>query len=154
MGNANSAQAAKAATETIPIVFANGGDPIKLGLVSSLNRPGGNVTGVTFLNSDLVSKRLELLREVVPNVNLIAILTNPNNPNFEFDRRTIENSAQTLGRQLLVLKASTENEIETAFLTLAKEQAGGLLTGTDAFIASRRDQIVALAAKHFDPRVC
>jgi len=153
IGNANAAKAAKGATATIPVVFANGGDPVKLGLVATLSRPGANITGITFLNSDLAAKRLELLREVVPDVTLVALLTNPNNPNFEPDTKNIEAAAQAIGKQLLVLKVSSESDIEVGFSTLAKEKAGALLTGTDAYIASRRDQIVELAAKGSIPAI-
>jgi putative ABC transport system substrate-binding protein len=152
IGNANAAKAAKGTTATIPVVFANGGDPVKLGLVASLSHPGANITGITFLNSDLAAKRLELLREVVPDVTLVALLTNPNNPNFEPDTKNIEAAAQAIRKQLLVLKVS-ESDIEAAFSTLAKENAGALLTGTDAYIASRRDQIVGLAAKGSIPAI-
>lgn len=153
IGNANAAEAAKRTTATIPVVFANGGDPVKLGLVATLNHPGGNVTGITFLNSDLTAKRLELLGEIAPDVSLIALLTNPNNPNFEPDTQNIEAAARATGKQLLVLKVSSESEIEAAFSTLAKQRAGALLTGTDAYIASRQHQIVALAAKCSIPAI-
>jgi putative ABC transport system substrate-binding protein len=124
---------------------------VAIGLVATLSHPGGNVTGITFLNSDLAAKRLELLREVVPDAPLIALLTNPTNPNF--DTQNIEAAARAIDKKLLVLKVSSEGEIERAFSTLAQQKAGALLTGTDAYIASRRDQIVVLAAKGSAPAI-
>ena len=147
MGNANAALAAKEASATIPIVFANGGDPVKLGLVDSLNRPGGRATGVTFFNSELVGKRLELLNELVPRPAIIGWLTNPNNPNFASDLISVEAMARRMGRQLHVVKVSTDDEIVEAFATLAAERVGGLFTGADAYIASRHKLIVALATR-------
>jgi putative tryptophan/tyrosine transport system substrate-binding protein len=145
------ARAAKAATSTVPIVFTTGDDPIKLGLVASLNRPGGNVTGVTNLLVDLGSKQLGLLREVAPGTTAIAVLTNPNFPGTERQLKDVEAAAQVLGVQLIVLRASTEPEIETAFATMARQSGVALLVGADPFFLERRDHIVALTARHAIP---
>jgi putative ABC transport system substrate-binding protein len=153
VGNANAALAAKAASATIPIVFANGGDPVKLGLVDSLNRPGGRATGVTFFNSELVGKRLELLNELVPRPAIIGWLTNPTNPNFAADSINAKTMAERMGRQLRVVNASTDDEIVEAFTTLTAERVGGLFTGADAYIASRRKLIVALATRSGIPAI-
>ena len=142
------AQAAKAATATVPIVFTTGGDPIKLGLVASLNRPGGNVTGVSNLINELGSKRLGLLRELVPSITLITTLINPNFPDAEKQLRDVEAAARTLGLQHVVLRASSEREIDTAFATMAQQGGGALDVSVDPFFLARRDQIVALAARH------
>jgi putative tryptophan/tyrosine transport system substrate-binding protein len=145
------ALAAKAATATVPIVFTTGGDPIKLGLVASLNRPGGNVTGVSNLLNELGSKRLGLLRELVPAAAVIATLVNPNFQDAESQLRDVETAARALGLQLIVLKASSEREIDAAFATMAQQGAGALLVTTDPFLLARRDQIVALAARGVIP---
>jgi putative ABC transport system substrate-binding protein len=146
------AQAAKAATATVPIVFTTGGDPIKLGLVASLNRPGGNVTGVSSLINELGSKRLGLLRELVPSITLIATLINPNFPDAENQLRDVEAAARALGLQHTVLKASSEREIDTAFATMA-QQSGALDVNVDPFFLAHRDQIVALAARYAIPAI-
>ncbi len=143
--------AAKAATATVPIVFFTGGDPIKLGLVASFNRPGGNVTGVSTLSNALVAKQLELLHDLVPQANLFAFLVNPSNPIAESDGRDIQGAAHVLGLQLLVLNASTERDFEAAFSTLIQRGAGALLIATDPFLNSRSEQLVALAARHSLP---
>jgi putative tryptophan/tyrosine transport system substrate-binding protein len=153
VGNANAALAAKKATAVIPIVFANGGDPIKLGLVGSINRPGGNVTGVTFFNSLLISKRLELLSEVIPRSARIGFLMNPTTPNADSDVKDMETAARAAAREVSILKVTNEREIDAAFSSLPTEGIGGLMTGADAFIASRRRQIVALAARAAVPAV-
>jgi putative tryptophan/tyrosine transport system substrate-binding protein len=124
------AVAAKAATATIPIVFETAGDPIRLGLVTSLNRPGGNVTGVAQVNSELVSKRLGLLHDLVPTATIIGLLVNPTDPRAETQTRDIQEAAQALGLQIQILNASTESEINTAFAKLAELQAGALSVGT------------------------
>jgi putative ABC transport system substrate-binding protein len=149
----NTAQAAKAATASIPIVFTVGTDPVRMGLVASLNRPGGNVTGVTYLASELGPKRLELLRELVPQATTIAFLVNPTGVNTEFYSREMQTAARSVGQQIVVLSASTASEIERAFTTLGQQRAGGLLINNDAFFASRADQLVALAARHRIPAV-
>jgi ABC-type uncharacterized transport system substrate-binding protein len=144
----SAALAAKAATATVPIVFFTGGDPIKLGLVASFNRPGGNVTGVSTLSNALVAKQLELLHDLVPKANVLAFLVNPSNPIAESDERDIQGAAHVLGLQLLVLNASTERDFETAFLTMIQRRAGALLIATDPFLNSRSEQLVALSARH------
>jgi putative ABC transport system substrate-binding protein len=150
--NNNAALAAKAATTTVPIVFTIGGDPVQLGLVAGLNRPGGNVTGVTFLTGELGPKRLELLHEVAPQATTLALLVNPTNPN-ELLHRDMEEAARKMGLKLLVLRATTADEIDAAFATLVAERAGGLLLFGDAFFATRRNQFIVLAARHAIPAV-
>jgi len=147
------AQAAKAATTTIPIVFTNGADPVEIGLVASLARPGGNVTGVTFLAAEMTPKRLELLRELLPQATTIAFLVNPANSQTDLIIRTMQAAARGVGQKILVLSASTASEIDAAFASLVEQMAGGLLVENDAFFATRRDQLVALAARHRTPSV-
>ena len=137
--------AAKAATTTIPIVFTSGGNPVELGLVSSLSKPGGNVTGVSFLSNELGSKRLELLRELVPTARSVALLVNPTRPSFQSEVKDTQQAAQALGVKLIVLNASTEAEIDTAFAELSRQRIAALLVGADSFFLTRRDQIIALA---------
>jgi putative tryptophan/tyrosine transport system substrate-binding protein len=150
-GGSLPALAAKAATTAIPIVFSSGNDPIEAGLVANLNAPGGNVTGASFFSTVLKAKRLELLHNVVPNVGVIALLVNPNNANAQL--RDAQEAAARLGIQTIVLSASNESEIDTAFATLVRERARGLLVASDAFFFSRRDQLVALAARHTVPAI-
>jgi putative ABC transport system substrate-binding protein len=152
-GNNNAALAAKAATATIPVVFATGGDPVRMGLVRSLNRPGGNVTGVTFFGTELAPKRLELLRELVPQATTIAYLVNPTNAGVELNIRDMQTAARSVGQQIIVLRASTTDEIDTAFTTLVRQRAGGLLINADAFLNSRGDQLIGLAARHGIPAI-
>jgi putative ABC transport system substrate-binding protein len=147
------AQAAKAATTSIPIVFAVGSDPLRTGLVASLNRPGGDLTGVTFFASELGPKRLELLRELVPQAATIALLVNPTGLNTELSTRDMHSAARSVGEEIIVLSAGTASEIETAFMTLGQQRPGGLLINNDSFFASRRDQLVALAARYRVPTV-
>jgi putative ABC transport system substrate-binding protein len=147
------ALAVKSATSTIPIVFAMGGDPVELGLVASLARPGRNLTGVSFLNVELMSKRLELLSELVPQARVIALLVNPNNPLTEPMIRDVQEAARAKGVQLPILKASSESEIEAAFATLVQLHAGALVVGADPFFTSRRDQLVALASRDAVPAI-
>ena len=147
------AGAAKAATSTIPIVFNTGGDPVRFGLVASLNKPGGNVTGVSSLGKVLVAKRFELLRELVPKADTVAFLVNPNNAVAELDTSDARAAAATLGQTLLVLKASNANDIDAAFTMIAQQRAGGLVQQVDPFLQGRRDQIVALATRHALPAV-
>ena len=144
--------AAKAATQTIPIIFGVGVDPVKFGLVASLNRPGGNLTGVTQLNIEMEAKRVQLLHELVPAGTSIALLINPTSPAYsEAATESAQSAARILGVRLLVLNASTENGIEAAFATLVEERTGSLLVSGDSFLVSQRDQLVALAARHAVP---
>jgi ABC-type uncharacterized transport system substrate-binding protein len=144
-------QVAKAATATIPIVFNIGGDPVKNGLVASPNRPGGNVTGVTFLSNELGPKRLGLLRDLLPNAGLIAALVNPTNPNAESDAKDLLAAAQSIGMTLDVIHASSERDIDAFFATLVQRRASAFLTVADPLFASRRQQVVVLAAYHKIP---
>ena len=150
-GNSDASLAAKAATSTIPIVFAHGSDPVKLGLVISLNRPGGNLTGVNFLVAALGPKQLELLYELVPTAAVIAMLVNPGNSNGDSQLKAVQAAAQAIGRQVLVLNAGSERDIDGAFATAVQSKAGGLLVSADAFYRSRYEQLVALAARHAMP---
>jgi putative ABC transport system substrate-binding protein len=145
------ALAAKSATATIPIVFATGGDALKLGLVSSLARPGGNITGVSFLVNALGAKRLELLRALTPTATTIGFLVNPANPNSESEMTDMQEAAHALGQQIYVQNARSEQEIETAFASLVQRRVNALITAADAFFLSRRDQLIALAARHAVP---
>ena len=153
VGNHNAALAAKAVTTTLPIVFATGFDPITGGLVASLNRPGGNVTGVSFLAGVLGAKRLELLRQLVPKATTIAVLINPNSPDTEAERKEVQAAARTAGQQLIILDVRSNRDIETAFATFVQRGAGALLDGTGAFMFSHRERIVALAARHAIPAI-
>jgi putative ABC transport system substrate-binding protein len=148
-----SALAAKSATSTIPIVFRGGEDPVRAGLVASLARPGGNLTGVSFIPDGLTAKRLELMSELVPGAGLIALLVNPNNPNVERIIRNVQQAARAKGVQLPILKASTETEINAAFTSLIELAAGALLVAADPFLSSRREQLVALASRHAVPSI-
>jgi ABC-type uncharacterized transport system substrate-binding protein len=152
-GGDRSAFAAKHATSTIPIISVIGGDPVENGLVASLSRPGGNLTGVSFLTSELLPKRLELLSELVPQARVIALLVNPNNPNTERVMREVQEAARMTGVQLSVLKAGTESEIDAAFASLDQLKAGALVVQADPFFASRRDQFAALATHHAIPAI-
>ena len=148
-----SAVAAKHATSTIPILFTAVGDPIAAGLVTSLARPGGNVTGFSVLVVELNPKRLELLCELVPKAKVIALLVNPNSSSVERIVQEVQDAARVRGVQLLILTAVTETEIDAAFASLSKSQAGALLVGSDPIFASRRDQLVALASRHAIPAI-
>ena len=145
--------AAKAATATIPIVISSGGDPVKLGLVASLSRPGGNVTGVHLFLSLLDPKKLGLLRELVPQASVIAVLLNPNAADIQARLADVHEAAHAARQQIHVLHASTERELDTAFATLSQVRAGALVVGADAFFNSRRDHVVALAARHAIPAI-
>jgi putative ABC transport system substrate-binding protein len=152
-GGTASALAAKTATSTVPIVFSGAVDPVERGLVSSLNRPGGNVTGVALFTVKLEAKKLEVLHELVPKAKVIAMLVNPNSPNAKEQLRDIQAAASTIGQQLLILNASGENDFDKAFAKLVQQGAGGLIVGSDPFFTSRRDQLVALAARHAVPAI-
>jgi putative tryptophan/tyrosine transport system substrate-binding protein len=151
--NLNAAQAAKAATSTIPIVLTLGADPVVSGLVASLNKPGGNVTGVTFLATEMEPKRLQLLRELVPQASTIAYLVNPAQAATQLNTRNIRSAARSVGQSLVVLTASTPAEIEAAFATLARERVAGLLVEGDSFFVVRRSQLIVLAVRYAIPAV-
>jgi putative ABC transport system substrate-binding protein len=152
-GGGAAALAAYAATTTIPIVFVNGVDPVSSGLVMSLNRPGGNATGVYIFQQVLEGKRLGLLRELVHSAASIAVLLNPTNANFQTQLRGVQDAARDLGQQVSILSANTEREIDVAFATVAQSGARALLVGSDPFFSSERDQVVALAARHAIPAI-
>ena len=144
---------AKAATTTIPIVFTTASDPMRLGLVASLSRPGGNVTGATQLNVEVGPKRLELVRELLPAATIIALLVNPTNPVAETLARDLQAAARTIGLQLHILNASTERDIDDAFANLAKLRAGALVVGSDVFFNTRSEQLGALTVRHGVPTI-
>ena len=149
-----STSVAKAATTSIPIVFLLGGDPVKLALVASMNRPSGNVTGFTGIGNALTAKRLELLRDLIPQAETIAFLVNPTNQNAESDTQDVQAAARAIGRRILVVAATNEQELDRAFATILNERAGALLVGSDAgLFGARVDRIVALAARHAVPTI-
>ena len=150
-GGPAAALAAKAATTTIPIVFVVGEDPVKLGLVASLARPGGNLTGINFFLGELTAKRLELLRELAPRAARVTVLVNPANIASETTLRDVEPAARAMELQIQILKASTSREIEAAFATFVGERPDALFVGNDAFLISRRVQLVHLATRHAIP---
>src|SRR5215218_7048691 len=143
VGNTPSALAAKTATKTIPIVFITGSDAVRDGLVPNLNRPGGNVTGIVFITSVLIPKRLELLLQIVPNATIIAMLVNPNSPETEAERRDAQAAAQAVGQQLITVEVSSQHEIETAFKTISQGGTDALLVGTGPFLFSNRARVIA-----------
>jgi len=149
--NAPAARAAKGATTTVPIVFVTGSDPVKDALVVSLNRPGGNITGVTFLGGQLGAKRLELLRQLVPKTTTIGVLVNPSSPETEVERKDLQVAAQAIGQQLIILDVNSDRDIEMAFATFVQRGVGALLIGSGPFLTSHREQLVALAARHALP---
>ena len=153
IGTIAPAQAAKTATSAIPIVFAFGTDPVRAGLVATLNRPEANVTGVSQNNNALAPKRLELIRELVPTARSIAFLVNPNNPASEGDTKELSAAARKLGCELVILRAGTERDIDTAFEAIAQQAIPALVVHNDAFLNTRRDQIVRLAALHALPTI-
>jgi putative tryptophan/tyrosine transport system substrate-binding protein len=152
-GSTAAAVAAKSATTTIPIVFSAGGDPVQLGLVASLNRPGGNVTGVGSMSGELGAKRLGLLQELVPRAARFAVLTNPNNPLAKAYVTDVQTAAAAIGRQIEVLTATTTNDIDTAFAVLVERRVDALLVGLDPLFVSRRVQLATLAARHAVPAI-
>jgi putative ABC transport system substrate-binding protein len=152
-GGEPSPLAAKAATATIPIIFTLGGDPVEARLVASLNRPGGNLTGTTIMAVEMGTKRLELVREFVPNATTFAMLINPNFPPALAEALDVQDAARTRGMQINVLNASTESEIDIAFTTIVQQRGGALIVGTDPFLLGQRDQLVWLAARHMVPTV-
>jgi putative ABC transport system substrate-binding protein len=145
------ALAAKAATTVVPIVFETAGDPLRLGLASTLNRPGHNITGVTQLSSELVSKRLGLLHDMIPAATIIGLLLDPHDPRAEMQASDMRAAAHALGLEVHFVNASTEGEIDSAFAKLAQQRAGALIVGTGEFFTKRSEQIVALAARHALP---
>jgi putative tryptophan/tyrosine transport system substrate-binding protein len=147
-GGESAALAAKAATSTIPIVFIIGGDPVKLGFAASYNRPGGNATGMNILTATLEPKRLGLLHELMPQAATIGVLFNPNFPPFEGQLRDAQEAARAIGVQIHVLRASTDREIEAAFETVTQQHIAALAVGADPFFDTRRDKLVAIAARH------
>ena len=149
--NTPTAPVAKASTTEIPIVFVNTGDPVMAGLVTSFNRPGGNVTGVSLLGPELETKRLELLNQFIPGTTPIDVLVNPTNPAAEFQLRKLQEAAGVIKRQIDIVRASTAFDIEAAFEIAAQKRAGGLLVVQDPFFNSQREQLVALAARHKQP---
>jgi putative ABC transport system substrate-binding protein len=153
VGNHNAALAAKAATTAVPIVVVTGGDPVRDHLVASLNRPGANVTGVSFLTVELGAKRLDMLRQLVPNATTIAMLVNPGSPDTEAERRAVQAAAQAMGQQLIILEVKSERDFETAFATFVQRGAGALLVGSGAFTNSHRQRLVALAARNGIPAI-
>jgi len=151
IGTSPAAFAAKSMTTAVPIVFVVGTDPVKLGLVSSLNRPGGNLTGVSFLNRVIIAKQLEILHEAVPKPASSGFLVNPTSPFADSDIADVQRAADKLGEKLFVAKAATENDIELAFATLVQQGVGSLLVAGDLFYYAQRNQIVALAGRHAMP---
>ena len=151
VGNTVTAQAAKAATATTPIVVVSGSDPVRMGLVASLNRPGGNVTGVIFITGDLTAKRLGLLHELAPKTAVIAVLGDPNYPDIELLVKEAQDAARTIGRQILIVKAASNREFDAAFATIVQAGTGALLVGGGPFFNNQRRQLVALAARHALP---
>jgi putative ABC transport system substrate-binding protein len=153
VGGTPAAVAAKAATSTIPIVFAIGIDPVEVGLVASLSQPGANVTGVTVLNVAVMKKRIELVHELIPTVGIVALFVNPRSPVTAAETSDAEQAAQALGLKLLVLHASTEDEIQTAFASLAQQRPAALVISADTFFTYRYERMVALAARHALPAI-
>jgi putative ABC transport system substrate-binding protein len=147
------ALAAKAATTTIPVVFINGGDPVRARIVPSLNRPGGNITGASFFGVDLAAKQLSLLNEIVPNAAVIGFLLDENVPDAVAQVPAVQEAARRLGLQLIVLHARAAADIDTAFATLVRERVGALVVGTGALLTNQREKIIALAARHAVPAI-
>jgi putative ABC transport system substrate-binding protein len=152
-GGEPSPQLAKAATQTIPIVFTANNDPVKQGLVASLNQPGGNVTGITIFGAAAVAKLLQLINELTPQTATVAYLVNPNNPNGDIELSAAETAAHSLRIKMLVINAGSESEIEIAFAAMDQHRAGALLVASDTFFWQRRDQLSSLAARHRIPAI-
>ena len=150
-GGAPSALAGKGATKSIPVLFITGSDPVILGLVTSLNRPGGNITGVNWFSYEVTAKRLGLLQELLPHANPIGILVNAKGPESRAQFTDAQKAARTLGHELILLNASTESEIDTAFETLVRERGNALVVTSDPFFSSQRNQLLALATRHAMP---
>jgi putative tryptophan/tyrosine transport system substrate-binding protein len=153
LGSTVGALAAKVATTEIPIVFVNGADPVKLGLVASLNRPGGNLTGVTFITTELGAKRLELLHEMVPKADVIAVLLNPDRPGIEIQEGDARMAARAIGKQVQIFFADSGSKLDSAFATFDQQGVRALLVGTDPFFTSQRFRLAALAARHRIPAI-
>jgi putative ABC transport system substrate-binding protein len=153
VGGDNAVRAAKAATATIPIVFTTGGDPVETGFVASINRPGGNVTGTTFLGSLVVPKQIGLLRDIVPNLTTIGLLLNPANPMTPSVEKDVQAAARSVGLKVIVAEANSEPEIDTAFERFAEMRVGGLVIGSAVFFNRTRDHLVALSERHRIPAV-
>jgi ABC-type uncharacterized transport system substrate-binding protein len=152
-GGITSAVAAKAATTTIPIVFSSGGDPVKEGLVASISRPGGNLTGVNLLTTALAPKRLEILREVVKKTSMIGVLLNPNNANSQAQVEDVEKAARAIDQQVRILHATSERDFETAFASMVQTRIGALIVGADPFFSSQRNHLIALTARERIPAI-
>ena len=146
-GGEPSPQSAKAATQSIPIVFTANGDPISEGLVTNLRQPGGNVTGITIFGPAAVTKRVQLMHQLIPQATTIAYLMNPNHPSGEIEMRAAQTAADSLGKEILVVRASNERELDVAFTTMAQQQAGALVVASDPFFYSRRGELPSLVAR-------
>jgi len=151
VGDIPSALAAKATT--VPIIFATGGDPVREGLVASLNRPGSNITGVVFFNAVLGAKRLQLLLQLVPKATTVGMLVNPNNPNTEAEKSDVQAAAQSMGRQLIIFEVSSDRDIDAAFATFVQRGANAVFVGSGSFLNSNRERVVALTARHELPAI-
>jgi putative ABC transport system substrate-binding protein len=152
-GGTTSALAAKQTTTTIPIVFSTGGDPVKQGLVASINRPGGNITGVNVLTTGLEAKRLEILHAVVPNASIIGVLINPNNVSAEAQSIIVQDAGRTMGQKVLILHASSERDFEAVFATTMQSRIDAFIVGADPFFSSQRDKLIALTARYRIPAI-
>src|SRR5262252_2795965 len=147
------ALAAKAATKTIPIVFAYGADPVKAGIVANLNRPEENVTGITWFGGDVAGKRLALLHDIISNISTVGLLTDPSDPEGSSQRADAQGVASRLNLKLVIMNASTGREIDAAFATFAQQQVGAVVIGSNPFFVARREQIISLAARHRMPGI-
>jgi putative tryptophan/tyrosine transport system substrate-binding protein len=153
LGTPGSAVAAKAATQTIPIVFISGADPVQMGLVANFNRPAGNATGIYMLTSALEPKRLELMRELVPNAAVIAVIVDPNSPDTKLQMRELPAAASALGRQIKIFNAGSENDIDAAFAAIVEQRIGAVVVASSPSYLPQREQFVALAARHAVPTI-